>query len=150
MPIRKVGSSLYIRVSRAKNFQSILQRSFRIATACKSAHQGRNSSRCRPTLMAEVWRDGKMRGTDTCTARSSKARCAVPSAPSRTKYTNDIQWQQYDPWDLSGRLDANMNIYESPGGCSIFRSFQGWLDLSCHGPIEGESLLLNFKPRTHN
>ncbi|KAF2012423.1 DUF1479-domain-containing protein [Aaosphaeria arxii CBS 175.79] len=47
------------------------------------------------------------------------------------------KWQEYDPWDLSGRLDANMNMYDGPGGCSVFRTFQGWLGLSQHGPNQG-------------
>ena len=47
------------------------------------------------------------------------------------------QWQEYDPWDLTGRLAANMNMYEGPGGCSVFRTFQSWLGLSRHGPQQG-------------
>lgn len=47
------------------------------------------------------------------------------------------QWQEYNPWDLTGRLDANMNMYDGPGGCSVFRSFQSWLGLSRHGPQQG-------------
>ncbi|KAE8165217.1 hypothetical protein BDV40DRAFT_286442 [Aspergillus tamarii] len=47
------------------------------------------------------------------------------------------KWQEYDPWDLTGRLDANMNMYEAPGGCSVFRAFQSWLGLSRHGPQQG-------------
>ncbi|KAH6884384.1 hypothetical protein B0T10DRAFT_409939 [Thelonectria olida] len=47
------------------------------------------------------------------------------------------KWNKYDPWDLTGRLDANMNMYDGPGGCSVFRTFQGWLGLSHHGPNEG-------------
>ncbi|KAJ5593679.1 hypothetical protein N7537_010583 [Penicillium hordei] len=47
------------------------------------------------------------------------------------------KWQEYDPWDLTGRLDANMNMYEGPGGCSVFRTFQSWLGLSRHGPQQG-------------
>ncbi|KAJ5361027.1 hypothetical protein N7541_001871 [Penicillium brevicompactum] len=54
-------------------------------------------------------------------------------------YRNIFQgkWKEYDPWDLTGRLDANMNMYEAPGGCSVFRAFQSWLGLSRHGPQEG-------------
>jgi hypothetical protein len=48
-----------------------------------------------------------------------------------------MQWREYDPWDLTGRLDANMNMYNGPGGCSVFRTFQGWLGLSRHGPQQG-------------
>ncbi|CAI7626420.1 unnamed protein product [Penicillium bialowiezense] len=47
------------------------------------------------------------------------------------------KWQDYNPWDLTGRLDANMNLYEGPGGCSVFRTFQSWLGLSRHGPQQG-------------
>ncbi|OQE32550.1 hypothetical protein PENFLA_c001G05318 [Penicillium flavigenum] len=47
------------------------------------------------------------------------------------------KWREYNPWDLTGRLDANMNMYEAPGGCSVFRAFQSWLGLSRHGPQEG-------------
>ncbi|RAO73167.1 uncharacterized protein BHQ10_009179 [Talaromyces amestolkiae] len=47
------------------------------------------------------------------------------------------QWQEYDPWDITGRLDADMNMYDGPGGCSVFRSFQSWLGLSRHGPQQG-------------
>ncbi|KAJ5819759.1 hypothetical protein N7474_005350 [Penicillium riverlandense] len=47
------------------------------------------------------------------------------------------KWREYDPWDLTGRLDANMNMYEGPGGCSVFRTFQSWLGLSRHGPQQG-------------
>jgi hypothetical protein len=28
-------------------------------------------------------------------------------------------------------------MYDGPGGCSVFRTFQGWLGLSRHGPGEG-------------
>lgn len=47
------------------------------------------------------------------------------------------KWQEYDPWDLTGSLGANMNMYDGPGGCSVFRSFQSWLGLSRHGPQQG-------------
>jgi len=30
-----------------------------------------------------------------------------------------------------------MNMYNGPGGCSVFRTFQGWLGLSEHGPQQG-------------
>ncbi|KAJ4242823.1 hypothetical protein NW757_011718 [Fusarium falciforme] len=30
-----------------------------------------------------------------------------------------------------------MNMYDGPGGCSVFRTFQSWLGLSRHGPNEG-------------
>lgn len=55
--------------------------------------------------------------------------------------TNYVKWQEYDPWDLSGRVDANMNMYNGPGACSVFRTFQGWLGLSRHGPNQGELVI---------
>lgn len=71
--------------------------------------------------------------------RKGKISSAIP--PLSTALTAR-QWQEYDPWDLTGRLDANMNMYEAPGGCSVFRAFQSWLGLSRHGPQQG-SLLIN-------
>lgn len=38
-----------------------------------------------------------------------------------------------------------MNMYNGPGGCSVFRTFQGWLGLSEHGPQQGESHLLQLR-----
>jgi hypothetical protein len=38
---------------------------------------------------------------------------------------------------MSGRIEANMNMYNASGGGSVFRAFQGWLALSTHGPGEG-------------
>ena len=46
-------------------------------------------------------------------------------------------WEEYDPWESSCRLGAVMNNYESPGGCSMFRMYQGWLSMSDTGPHEG-------------
>lgn len=51
-------------------------------------------------------------------------------------------WEDYDPFDYAYRADANMDLYNSPGGCGMFRMFQGWLSLSTTAPGEG-SLKIN-------
>jgi Protein of unknown function (DUF1479) len=52
------------------------------------------------------------------------------------------EWENYDPWESSCRLDANTDLYGGPGACSMFRMFQGWLGMSWTGPKEG-TLLVN-------
>lgn len=49
----------------------------------------------------------------------------------------DGKWEQYDPYDARYRLDANMDLYNGAGACSMFRLFQGWLAMSSTGPGEG-------------
>ncbi|KAK5082636.1 hypothetical protein LTR05_006516 [Lithohypha guttulata] len=49
----------------------------------------------------------------------------------------DGQWEKYDPYDARYRLDANMDMYNGGGACSMFRLFQGWLAMSSTGPGEG-------------
>jgi hypothetical protein len=51
-------------------------------------------------------------------------------------------WESYDPWEASCRLNANTDLYNGPGACSMFRMFQGWLGMSWTGPREG-TLLVN-------
>ncbi|KAJ9145423.1 DUF1479-domain-containing protein [Pleurostoma richardsiae] len=51
-------------------------------------------------------------------------------------------WERYDPWDVSGRVDAVTNLYNGLGACSMFRMFQGWLSMSRSGPNQG-TLLVN-------
>jgi len=46
-------------------------------------------------------------------------------------------WEEYDPYDARFRLDANMDLYNGAGACSMFRLFQGWLGMSSTGPGEG-------------
>ncbi|KAF3920430.1 hypothetical protein ABW20_dc0104358 [Dactylellina cionopaga] len=46
-------------------------------------------------------------------------------------------WGNYNPFDSRYRLNANMDLYNSSGGCAAFRQFQGWLSLSSCGPGEG-------------
>lgn len=52
------------------------------------------------------------------------------------------KWEGYDPWESSCRLPVVSNLYNGPGGCSMFRMFQGWLSMSETGPREG-TLLVN-------
>ncbi|KAI8370501.1 uncharacterized protein BYT42DRAFT_582631 [Radiomyces spectabilis] len=47
------------------------------------------------------------------------------------------QWEDYDPFDVTHRIEAEMDFYESPSGCSMFRIFQGWLALSKIEPNGG-------------
>ncbi|RXW15535.1 hypothetical protein EST38_g10318 [Candolleomyces aberdarensis] len=46
-------------------------------------------------------------------------------------------WETWNPWNIDGRVKANTDMYDSPGGSSVFRTFQGWLGLSHTGPGEG-------------
>ncbi|KAK9319798.1 hypothetical protein V1517DRAFT_296615 [Lipomyces orientalis] len=51
-------------------------------------------------------------------------------------------WENYDAWDASSRVDAVNNLYDGLGACSMFRMWQGWLSMSKSGPFEG-TLLVN-------
>ncbi|KZS97250.1 DUF1479-domain-containing protein [Sistotremastrum niveocremeum HHB9708] len=57
----------------------------------------------------------------------------------RSVYKNifDGKWRSFDAYRMGERHDANMNMYESAGGCSVFRAWQGWLSMSSTGPGEG-------------
>lgn len=46
-------------------------------------------------------------------------------------------WQSYNPWAISGRLNATTDLYRRPNQTSIFRTLQGWLAMSDTGPGEG-------------
>jgi hypothetical protein len=52
------------------------------------------------------------------------------------------KWEEYDPWESSSRISAISDNYESAGGCSMFRMFQGWLSMSHTSPNEG-TLMVN-------
>lgn len=52
------------------------------------------------------------------------------------------RWEEYDPFDASGRVDAVNNLYDGMGACSMFRVWQGWLSMSATRPKEG-TLLVN-------
>ncbi|KAI0864864.1 DUF1479 domain protein [Xylaria cubensis] len=51
-------------------------------------------------------------------------------------------WEEYDPWDASTRVNANMDNYNGLGACTMFRMFQGWLSMSHTKAFEG-TLLVN-------
>jgi hypothetical protein len=52
------------------------------------------------------------------------------------------KWEEFDPWESSGRIKAKSDLYNGAGACSMFRMFQGWLSMSNTGPGEG-TLLVN-------
>ena len=47
------------------------------------------------------------------------------------------RWEEFDPWESSGRLTAVTDLYEGIGQCSVFRMLQGWLSMSSTSPGEG-------------
>ncbi|KUJ24198.1 DUF1479-domain-containing protein [Mollisia scopiformis] len=52
------------------------------------------------------------------------------------------RWEEFDSWDASGRVNAESDLYNGAGACSMFRMFQGWLSMSNTGAGEG-TLLVN-------
>ncbi|KAF4981857.1 hypothetical protein FZEAL_2436 [Fusarium zealandicum] len=52
------------------------------------------------------------------------------------------RWEDFDPWDASGRVAAVNNLYDGLGACSMFRMWQGWMSMSHTKPAEG-TLLVN-------
>ncbi|KAI0912771.1 hypothetical protein F4823DRAFT_580332 [Ustulina deusta] len=51
-------------------------------------------------------------------------------------------WEDYDPWEASGRASAVMDNYNGLGAASMFRMFQGWMSMSNTKGFEG-TLLVN-------
>ncbi|KAL4947401.1 hypothetical protein BDW69DRAFT_204434 [Aspergillus filifer] len=47
------------------------------------------------------------------------------------------RWEDWDPWKIDMRPEANVDLYRQRGGYSAFRALQGWLSLSKCGPGEG-------------
>lgn len=47
------------------------------------------------------------------------------------------RWRDHDAWDIGGRALANMNLYDGPGSCGVFRALQGWTSLSTTRAGEG-------------
>lgn len=43
-------------------------------------------------------------------------------------------WEAFDPWDPSGRINVSQDLYNGAGACSIFRMFQGILALTSGEP----------------
>ncbi|KAF5013125.1 hypothetical protein FDECE_845 [Fusarium decemcellulare] len=52
------------------------------------------------------------------------------------------RWEDHDAFNVSPRLGANVDMYNGPGGCSGFRSYQGWLSLSDCAPTNGSLRVL--------
>ncbi|ROV98691.1 hypothetical protein VMCG_06773 [Cytospora schulzeri] len=44
------------------------------------------------------------------------------------------EWEDFDPWDPSGRINVTQDLYNGAGSCSIFRMFQGVLALTSGEP----------------
>lgn len=47
------------------------------------------------------------------------------------------KWEDYDPFDYHHRLEANSDLHDGQGQCTMYRMFQGWLSMSDTGPTEG-------------
>ncbi|KAI0124778.1 hypothetical protein BJ170DRAFT_584884 [Xylariales sp. AK1849] len=43
-------------------------------------------------------------------------------------------WESYNPWDPTGRINATTDLYNGAGACSMFRMFQGILALTTVEP----------------
>lgn len=52
------------------------------------------------------------------------------------------RWEENDFFDATHRVRAQMSLYNTIGGCSLFRTWQGWLSLSTVHPGHG-GLLVN-------
>ncbi|CAH0047470.1 unnamed protein product [Clonostachys solani] len=57
----------------------------------------------------------------------------------RKCYTEILEghWEDHNAFNVSPRLNATVDMYNGPGGCSAFRSYQGWLSLSNCAPTNG-------------
>ncbi|ORY60070.1 uncharacterized protein BCR38DRAFT_443830 [Pseudomassariella vexata] len=44
------------------------------------------------------------------------------------------EWESYNPWDPTGRVNATSDLYNGAGACSMFRMFQGILALTTVEP----------------
>lgn len=52
------------------------------------------------------------------------------------------KWEDYDPFDLSSRLEVE--FIPSPAICRVFRSFQGWTALTAQGEGDGTLQVVPF------
>lgn len=50
--------------------------------------------------------------------------------------------EEYDPYDMAHRKNANMSMFPGGAQCSVFRGFQGWTALTPAGPGEGTLMLV--------
>lgn len=39
-------------------------------------------------------------------------------------------WEKYTPWEMTCRIPVKPDLYNGPGGCSMYRMFQGWVAMS--------------------
>ncbi|KAI4093517.1 MAG: hypothetical protein LQ339_007655 [Xanthoria mediterranea] len=39
-------------------------------------------------------------------------------------------WEEYTPWEMTCRIPVKSDLYNGPGGCSMYRMFQGWVAMS--------------------
>ncbi|KAL8657444.1 MAG: hypothetical protein Q9226_001916 [Calogaya cf. arnoldii] len=46
-------------------------------------------------------------------------------------------WQEYTPCEMTCRLPVKSDLYNGPGGCSMYRMFQGWVAMSEVEPGHG-------------
>lgn len=53
-------------------------------------------------------------------------------------------WKHFDPYDVTPRLIANQDLYDSPNQCTIFRTWQGWTSLSTTRAREGTLRVVPF------
>ncbi|KAF9653928.1 DUF1479-domain-containing protein [Thelephora ganbajun] len=53
-------------------------------------------------------------------------------------------WRQLDSYDVTPRLTANQDLYDSPNQCTIFRAWQGWTSLSTTKTNEGTLRVVPF------
>ncbi|KAI4180367.1 MAG: hypothetical protein L6R41_007282 [Letrouitia leprolyta] len=51
------------------------------------------------------------------------------------------EWESYDPWEMTCRIPVKSDLYDGPGGCSMYRMFQGWLAMSETGAGEGHLMV---------
>lgn len=65
-----------------------------------------------------------------------------PEYRSCYKHIFEGRWEENDFFDATHRVSAQMSLYNTVGGCAIFRSWQGWLSTSTVSPGEG-GLLVN-------
>ncbi|CEP09221.1 hypothetical protein [Parasitella parasitica] len=49
----------------------------------------------------------------------------------------EVNREKHDSFDATHRVEARMDYYNSPGGCSVFRNFQGWIALSDINTVAG-------------
>ncbi|KAL8733008.1 MAG: hypothetical protein Q9166_002406 [cf. Caloplaca sp. 2 TL-2023] len=47
------------------------------------------------------------------------------------------RWEEYNPWEMTSRIPVKSDLYDGPGGCSMYRMFQGWVAMSETGGGEG-------------